>query len=156
DASIIEIPNGPSLLGEQVTFSYWIYLNSEGHVDAGGNPAGNFIMGLGNFRGIQFEVPGSYAEVKVASQYGLTGDYAGQTAGGDLIFRGDGITKDNGGFIGTEVSKDLSVSGGVAALIKDKWAHIVFVYDGNANTRSLYINGELMHRDNLASLATSG
>jgi hypothetical protein len=65
-----------------------------------------------------------------------------------LYFNGDGKSAANGGWQGTEVRKDLTSAGGVEAMIKDKWAHVTYVFDGSAKTRSMYINGELMQKDN--------
>lgn len=156
NTSIIEIPNGPDLLGENVTMSYWVYVNTENHLDANGNPAGHFIMGLGNFRGFQFETNGTVDFLKMAGQYSLSGEYEGETAGSDFFFNGDGQDRDAGGFYATIYERDLSGSGGVAGLLENKWAHIVFTYNGAENVRTLYINGEVMQIDDLASLAETG
>jgi hypothetical protein len=147
DNSIIEVPNGSGLINaDNLTLSFWVKTNSAGHVDAEGNPAGHFVMGLGAFNGLQFEIPADYAWAKFAVQY-LWADGSTGT-GGDLFFNGDGKTAANGGWQGTEVRKDLTSSGGVATLLKDKWAHITYVFDKAAKTRSMYINGELMQKDN--------
>lgn len=147
NTSIIEIPNGDDLINvSDYTLSFWVRTNSEDHLNADGNPAGHFVLGLGAFNGLQFEIPADYAWVKFAVQY----EFADGTTGtaGDLFFNGDGQDKDNGGWQGTEVRKDLTGSGGVESLIKDKWAHIIFVYDNETKRRSLFINGELMQREN--------
>jgi hypothetical protein len=91
DASIIEVPNGPELLSGEFSMSYWIYINSENHLDDGGNPAGHFIMGLGNFRGFQFETNGGVDFFKMAKQYALSGEWEGEVGGSDFFFNGDGI-----------------------------------------------------------------
>lgn len=147
DNSIIEIPDGSGLINsENLTLSFWVKTNSTDHVNAEGNPAGHFVLGLGAFNGLQYEIPADYGWTKFAVQYqwgdGTTG------TGGDLFFNGDGQTATNGGWQGTEVRKDLTGSGGVEALLKDKWAQVVYVFNGEAKTRSMYINGELMQRDN--------
>ncbi|SDK96922.1 Concanavalin A-like lectin/glucanases superfamily protein [Catalinimonas alkaloidigena] len=147
DASIIEVPNGDQLMNtEDFTLSMWVKTNSDGHVDASGNPAGHFVIGLGAFYGFQMEIPSSYGSIQLPVQY-LYGDGTTGT-GGNLSFNGEGKTKDNGGWQGTEVSKDLSGSGGVSSLVKDKWAHIVYTYTQAEKTRRLYINGQLMQQDN--------
>lgn len=156
NTSIIEIPNGPDLLGQNVTISFWMYLETEDHVDAEGNPAGHFIMGLGNFRGFQFETNGTVDFLKMAAQYDLSGEYEGETAGNDLFFNGSGVDRDAEGFYATVFSKDLSGSGGVAGLLEQQWAHVVLTYNGEENLRTLYINGEVMQIDDLASLAETG
>jgi hypothetical protein len=147
DNSIIEIPNGSGLINaNNLTLSFWVKTNSTGHVNADGNPAGHFVMGLGAFHGMQFEIPADYAWAKFAVQYQFADGTTG--TGGDLFFNGDGKTLANGGWQGTEVRKDLTAAGGVEAMIKDKWAHVTYVFDGTAKTRSMYINGELMQKDN--------
>jgi hypothetical protein len=147
DNSIIEIPNGSGLINaNNLTLSFWVKTNSTGHVNADGNPAGHFVMGLGAFHGMQFEIPADYAWAKFAVQYQFADGTTG--TGGDLFFNGDGKTLANGGWQGTEVRKDLTAAGGVEAMIKDKWAHVTYVFDGTAKTRSMFINGELMQKDN--------
>lgn len=156
NTSIIEIPNGPDLLGENVTISFWMYLNTDNHLNADGNPAGHFIMGLGNFRGFQFEAPGDVSFLKMAGQYRLSGDYAGETAGSDFFFNGSGVDRDSDGFYATTFAQDLSGSGGVAGVLADQWAHVVVTYNGEENVRTMYINGDVMQIDDLASVAETG
>jgi hypothetical protein len=156
NTSIIEIPNGPELLGEQVTISFWMYLNTDNHLDANGNPAGHFIMGLGNFRGFQFETNGGVDFLKMAGQYRLSGEFAGETAGSDFFFNGSGNDRNSDGFYATTFAKDLSGSGGVADLLEKRWAHMVVTYNGDENVRTMYIDGEVMQIDDLASLEETG
>ena len=48
--SIIEIPNGDLLMNSNdFTICFWVKTDSEGHLDASGNPKGHFVMGLGAF-----------------------------------------------------------------------------------------------------------
>lgn len=151
NTSIIEIPNGPSLLAANFTISYWVFIDTQNHLDANGNPAGHFIMGLGNFRGFQFETNGGVDFLKVAKQYALSGEFEGQTTGSDFFFNGDGVDRDAGGFYAITFRRDLGEQG-VAGLLKDKWAHVVMTYDGGNNIRHMYINGQLMQTDDLGSL----
>lgn len=140
--SIIEIPNGDVLMNTpEFTLSFWVKAVSAGHLDAGGNQKGHFVMGLAAFYGFQFEITPDYSWCKLAGRYDIGG---GQTASEDLWFPGDGKTKDNGGWQGWEFCKDLTGAGGVAALIKDKWAHVVCMYDGATKRGTMYINGEKM------------
>lgn len=137
----IEYPGGPTLMNTaSFALSFWVKAESAGHVDGSGNPKGNFVMGTGFFKGFQFEIPGDYAWCKIAAQY----DCGTVTEGEDCWFPGDGVTKDNGGWQGWIFCKDLTGSGGVAALLKDNWAHVVFTYDAASKIGSMYINGELM------------
>jgi hypothetical protein len=140
--SIIEIPNGDQLTNTtNFAVAFWVKTNSTGHVDAGGNPKGHFVFGLGAFYGFQFEIPGDYKSCKLAAQYELAD---GTTAAEDTWFNGDGKTGANGGWQGWTYCKDLTASGGVDGLIKDKWAFIVCMYDGAAKVGTMYINGEKM------------
>jgi len=140
--TIVEIPNGDQLTNTaDFTISFWVYANSVGHVNASGDPKGHFVFGLGAFKGFQFEITGDYASCKLAASYELAD---GTTASEDLWFNGDGKTGQNGGWQGWTFCKDLTASGGVAALLKDKWANIVCVYDGTTKIGTMYINGEKM------------
>ncbi|MEO6168474.1 MAG: LamG-like jellyroll fold domain-containing protein, partial [Chitinophagales bacterium] len=137
----IEYPGGPTLMNTaNFALSFWVRAESAGHVDASGNPKGNFVMGTGFFKGFQFEIPGDYAWCKLAAQY----DCGAVTESEDIFFPGDGSTKDNGGWQGWTFCKDLTGSGGVPALLKDTWAHVVVMYDAPSKVGSMYINGELM------------
>ena len=141
-SSIIEIPNGDQLTNTaNFTIAMWVKTNSDGHVNADGNPKGHFVLGLGAFKGFQFEIPGDYGSCKLAASYELSD---GTAAGQDLWFNGDGIYNANGGYVGFTFTKDLTGSGGVAALLQDKWAHIVCTYDGATKIGTMYINGEKM------------
>lgn len=140
DASIIEIPSGDVLQNSNdFTISFWVKAVSAGHVDAGGNPAGNFVMGLGAFKGFQFEIPGDYKSCKLAASYDLGN---GSTGSEDLWFPGDGKTFANGGWQGWDFCKDLTASGGVEGLLKDKWANIVCEYNSATRQGIMFINGE--------------
>lgn len=140
DVSIIEIPNGDVLQNSNdFTLSFWVKTNSSGHVDAGGNPAGHFVIGLGAFKGFQFEIPGDYKSCKLAASYDVGG---GNTSAEDLWFPGDGKTYANGGWQGWDFCKDLTASGGVEGLLKDKWANVVCEYNSATRQGIMYINGE--------------
>jgi hypothetical protein len=142
DASIMEIANGDKLMNStNFALSFWVKTNSTGHVNADGNPAGHFVIGLAAFKGFQFEIPADYKWCKLAGSYALAD---GKTASEDLFFNGDGKTRDNGGWQGWDFSKDLTASGGVDGLLKDKWANVVCVYNGATRQGTMYINGEKM------------
>ncbi|WOK07143.1 Ig-like domain-containing protein [Imperialibacter roseus] len=142
DVSIIEVPGAAELMNRaDFTLSYWAKTNSEGHVNETGDPTGHFVMGLGAFHGFQTEITGSYRDFKVAS----TMEYGDGTTGtgGDLVWNGDGKTKDNEGWKGTVFSK---ADGDLTASLKDKWVHVTFVFSGTEKYRELYINGDLKKR----------
>jgi hypothetical protein len=145
--SIIEIPNGDQLSNtDEFSLCFWMKTNSVGHVDADGKPKGHFVIGLGAYLGFQFEVQGSYEECKVGATYDCG---TPNTNPHDLTFKGDGLTKDNGGWKGCTFCKILSPTPaeGMVALIKDKWAYVVFVFKGSTKVATMYINGEKMKEE---------
>ncbi|MBL7829288.1 MAG: Ig-like domain-containing protein [Saprospiraceae bacterium] len=136
DNSIIEVPNGDLLMNtSNFTLSFWVKAVSDNH------PNGQFVMGLAAFYGFQFEITGDYSWCKLAGRYDLGNNTTGSE---DLWFPGDGKTFANGGWQGWDFCKDLTASGGVAGLLKDKWAHVVCVYNGATRQGIMYINGEKM------------
>ncbi len=142
--SIIEIPNG-DLLSNTANFSlaFWVKTDSVGHDDASGNPKGYFVLGLGAFHGFQFEIAADCSNCKLAASYSVA-DVTVAPVSEDLWFPGDGKNKDNGGWQGWDFVKDLTGSGGVAALLLNKWAHVVCTYDGASKKGTMYINGDKM------------
>ena len=142
DQSIIEVPNADKFMeSDDFTLSFWMQTNSTDHVDANGNPASFFVLGLAAFKGFQFEVPADFNSCKLACQYGLPD---GSTTAEDTWFPGNGEDKDNGGWQGWDFAADLTGSGGVPSLLQDKWAHIICTYNSTAKQGRMYINGELM------------
>jgi hypothetical protein len=136
--SLVEIPSGDQLMNtHDFTLSFWVKTNSADKEN------GHFVMGLAGWFGFQFEIFGAYDGCKLAAQYDL-GD--GTSASEDLWFNGGstGTTKDNGGWQGWTFCKDLTGSGGVEGLLKDKWAHVVCVYNSASKIGTMYINGEMM------------
>ncbi|MCE2823213.1 MAG: Ig-like domain-containing protein [Saprospiraceae bacterium] len=96
DNSIIEVPNGDKLMNtSDFTMSFWVKANSDGHVNADGNPAGHFVMGLAAFYGFQFEITSDYSWCKLAARYDLGNNTTGSE---DLWFPGNGQTYANGGW----------------------------------------------------------
>ena len=142
DVSIIEVPSGDVLQNSNdFTLSFWVKTNSAGHVNENGDPAGHFVIGLGAFKGFQFEIPADYKWCKLAASYAFAD---GTTGSEDLWFPGDGKTYANGGWQGWDFCKDLTGSGGVEGLIKDKWANIVCEYNSATKQGIMFINGEKM------------
>jgi hypothetical protein len=140
--SIVEFANADAWMNTpDFTLSFWVKTNSSGHVDANGNPKGHFVLGLGAFKGFQFEVSGDYSSCKLAASYELAD---GTTASEDLWFAGDGQTGATGGWQGWTFCKDLTGSGGVPGLLQDKWANVVCVYNSTTREGIMYINGEKM------------
>jgi hypothetical protein len=128
--SIIEIPNGDQLMNtHDFTLSFWVKAMDAGH--------GHFVMGLGAFFGFQFELYGDFKGFKMPVQF----DYGDGTTGtgGDLAYNGDGKTKDNDGWKGTTFNKE---NASLDATLKEKWAHVVYVYNSTSKERMFYLNGE--------------
>lgn len=132
--SLIEVPNADQFMANQdFGISFWVKPTfTEGK--------GQFVMGLGAWKGFQFEIPGDWSWVKFAVQYDQ-GD--GTTDSEDSFFPGNGQTKDNGGWQGWTFNKDVTASGGVGdTYFKDKWAHVVMSYNSATKVNTMYINGE--------------
>lgn len=136
DASMIQVPGADALMEtDDFTLSFWI--KSDGSdVNDNGETRGQFVMGLGAWHGFQFEIFGNYGGLKLASTYELDdGTYGVQ----DLWWS----TTGNLGWQGWTFDQDVSESGGLAAIIKDKWAHVIVSYDAATKIGAIYINGEL-------------
>jgi hypothetical protein len=141
NTSIIEVPNGSSIINSSdFTVSFWVKTNSSGHVDAGGNPAGMFVFGLGAFMGIQYEIYGGYDGSKFAIGYE---NETGTTFSEDMWFPSEATDNSNGGWQGWTYAKSIGASE-MQGIIKDKWYQVIYSFDGTTRIGSLYFNGELM------------
>lgn len=128
--SIIEVPGADQLMNtKDFTLSFWAKAEPVGH--------GHFVMGLAAFHGFQFELSGGFDNFKMPVQF----DYGDGTSGtgGDLVYNGDGQTKDNGGWRGTIFNKE---DASLPAKLENKWFHIVYVYNSQTKIRSMFLNGE--------------
>jgi hypothetical protein len=135
--SILEYANTDYLVNTtDFTLSFWVKAESANH-----GTRGHFVMGLGAFFGFGFEISGDYSWCKMAAQYEFENGTSGSE---DLWFPGDGVTGANGGWKGWTYCRDLRGSGGVPALLKDKWASVVCVYNSETREGTMYINGEKM------------
>jgi len=140
-SSIIEIPKGDLLINtSNFSICFWVKAASAGQVDAGGNPKGHFVLGLGAFKGMQFEMFGSYTGAKFAFSYQLAD---GTTAAEDMWFPSMATDKNNGGWQGWDYAKSLT-DAEMIAMLKDKWLHIVYTYSGTDKQGTLYYNGVKM------------
>lgn len=145
DVSIIEVPDADQLMDtEDFTLSFWFKTNSQDHVNENGDPAGHFIMGLGAFNGFQVELGSGYNFIKMPAMM----EYGDGTlgTGGDIFWNGDGKTKDNEGWAGTTFNKSVP---DLVSLFKDKWVHYTYTFSGSGKYREMYINGELVSRQDL-------
>lgn len=132
--SIIEVPNGDLLMETQdFTLSFW--------AKAENNERGHFIIGLAAFYGFQFELFAAFDGFKIPVRY----DYGnGNSGGGDMVYNGDGLTLDNGGWRGTVINKE---DGNLPDQLQEKWFHFVYVFDSETKQRSMYLNGVLVKMD---------
>jgi hypothetical protein len=141
NTSIIEIPNGDELINtSDFTMSFWVKTNSEGHVNENGDPAGHFVIGLGAFWGIQFEIAANYESAKFAIQF-ETAD--GTAVGEDMWFPAEATDANSGGWQGWDFARSLSPEQ-MVSLLKDNWLHVTLSYDGVDRKARLYYDGELM------------
>ncbi|TVQ12802.1 MAG: hypothetical protein EA364_07980 [Balneolaceae bacterium] len=133
--SIIEIPNGDELITtEDFTLNFWVKTNSQG-IDRG-----HFVIGLGAFFGLQYEIFGDYRGAKFAMRF-ITSD--GTSIGEDMWFPAEATDANSGGWQGWDFAKSLTPEQMIAKL-KDTWLHVTLTYKGSARKASLYYNGELM------------
>lgn len=136
DETIIEVPNGDQLLDTQdFTLSFWMKSNSS-DVNDNGETRGQFVMGLAGWFGFQFEIAPNYQNLKLAAQYAKSD---GTTGSQDLWWSTNGDL----GWQGWTYDQDVSGAGGLAAIVKDKWAHVVVTYNAGTKVGAIYINGEL-------------
>lgn len=133
--SIIEIPNGDKLIStHDFTLSFWVKTNSQGIEHS------HFVMGLGGWNGIQFEIFGAYDGAKFAIQYEM-GD--GTTAAEDMWFPAEAQDASNGGWQGWDFAKSLTPDQ-MTAKLKDNWLHVTYIYNAAAKKGTLYYDAEKM------------
>ncbi|MGB9747089.1 MAG: LamG domain-containing protein [Bacteroidales bacterium] len=132
---MIEIPNGDQLINtHDFTISFWVKTNSADKT------SGHFVLGLGAFYGIQFEIFGGYDGAKFAIRYEL-GD--GTTAPEDMWFPSDATDNTNGGWQGWDFAKPIPKDQ-MVAMLKDNWLQVVYTYNSAERKGTLYYNGEKM------------
>jgi hypothetical protein len=129
--SIIEYADGAQFMNNG-SWAMSLWAKATPHVD--NVDKGHFVVGLGAFFGFQFEIGDTYNSFKLAASY----TNGPKDFGEDLWADGEG----NLGWQGWTFSKDFTAAGGMNTVIKDKWAHYVFVYDAAAKTGTIYLNGE--------------
>jgi hypothetical protein len=129
--SIAEIPAGSDyLVGPDFSVSFWVKANS--------TKEGHFVFGLAAWYGFQFEIMGgpwtaTDKGVKLATRYALTGG----TDAEDTWWNGN-----PNGWQGSTFAKDISASGGIPSIFKDKWAHVVVTYNASLKVGAMYVNGD--------------
>lgn len=141
-SALVQIPAADKLLNtNDFSISFWLKANSHYQLDSLGNPKGQFVLGLADYKGFEFEIASDYSSCKLVASYAVPG---GNAISEELVFAGDGKTASNGGQPGWIYCADLTGSGGVAALVKDQWAFITVTYESSTRLGTLYINGVKM------------
>jgi hypothetical protein len=137
DETLVEVANGSELMNTN-SFTLSMWLKSDGSdVNDNGETRGQFVMGCGAWNGFQFEIFGNYSGCKLAASYELQD---GNKAAQDLWWSTNG----NLGWQGWTYDKDVSQSGGLAAIMKDQWTHVLCTYDADTKIGAMYMNGELV------------
>lgn len=131
--SIIEIPNADQLINTK-SFSVAFWVKAEDQTK------GHFVMGLGAFYGLQFEMFGGLDGAKFAIRYELAN---GETASEDMWFPSDATFSGNGGWQGWDFAKSITAPN-MIAMLKNKWLHVTYTYNGDTRKGTLYYNGEKM------------
>lgn len=135
--SIIEIPNGDQLINtDNFTISFWVRAEPQ--------DKGHFVIGLGAFWGLQFEIFGGLDGAKFAVRYELAD---GTTIGEDMWFPSNADYADNGGWQGWDFAKPITPENYVA-MVSNKWLHVTFSYNAATKAGILYYNGEKMKSQN--------
>lgn len=133
--SIIEIPNADQLINtHDFTISFWVKTNSADKT------SGHFVLGLGAFYGIQYEIFGGYDGAKFAIRYELAD---GTTTSEDMWFPANATDNTNGGWQGWDFAKPVPAEQ-MIAMLKDNWLHVVYTYNSAEKKGTLYYNGEKM------------
>jgi hypothetical protein len=134
--SIIEYANGSQFM-HNGSWAMSVWVRARPHPDFPPT-RGQFVVGLGAFFGFQFEIFGSYNGFKLAAAYAHTNPAGAGTFSEDLWADGEG----NLGWQGWTFSRDFRPVGGMNTVIRDRWAHYVFVYDAPTRVGTIYLNGE--------------
>jgi hypothetical protein len=131
--SIIEIPNGDVLINTQkFTISFWVKAQPQ--------DKGHFVMGLGAFYGLQFEIFGGLDGAKFAIRYEVED---GTTVTEDMWFPSDATFAGNGGWQGWDFAKAIAPADYVS-MVSNKWLNVVYTFDAQSKKGILYYNGEKM------------
>ncbi len=141
DASIIEVAGAAKSMDDATDFtlSFWVKTNSDGHVNADGNPAGHFVFGLGAFFGIQCEIFDNYQ----GSKFGVSYENDTMSYSEDMWFPSNATDNSNGGWQGWDFARSLDETA-MESMLKDEWLHAIFTYNATTKVTTLYYNGVKM------------
>jgi hypothetical protein len=144
NTSIIEIPNGDALINtSDFTISFWVKTNSDGHVDANGNPAGHFVIGLGAFYGLQYEISGGYNSSKFAIRYEYGASAEGENGAEDMWFPTEATDNTTEGWQGHPYARSLTQAE-MEGYLKDTWTMVTYTFDAESREGHMYFNDMLM------------
>lgn len=146
DATLIEVADADQMMASNdYTMSWWMKTNSEGHVNENGDPSGQFVFGLGAYFGFRLEIPSGYNNISLTHRWEIDNGVDDPTFRNEgFSFNGDGVYNETGGWKGHTFEADLTETGGLEALIKDRWVHTVFTYNATTKVGSIYMDGQLM------------
>jgi hypothetical protein len=131
--SIIEIPNGDVLINtDKFTMSFWVKAQPQ--------DKGHFVIGLGAFFGLQFEIFGGLDGAKFAISYEVED---GTTVVEDMWFPSDATFNGNDGWQGWDFAKAIAPADYVS-MVSSKWLKVAYTFDGQTKKGTLYYNGEKM------------
>ncbi|MGF1671676.1 MAG: hypothetical protein ACFCU6_14620, partial [Balneolaceae bacterium] len=122
------------------TINFWVKTNSEGHVNENGDPAGHFVIGLGAFFGLQYEIFSDYTGAKFAMQFEAAD---GTPVSEEMWFPSNAQDANSGGWQGWDFARSLSEDQ-MIGMLKDNWLHVSLTYNGDDRRAILYYNGEIM------------
>ena len=134
-STLVRIPYADGLINQNdFTLSFWMKADSSQH--------GQSVMGLAGTNGFEFEISKNYDSCRFSAQYRFANDSSSGSE--DLTFAGDGLTKDNGGWMGCTFCQDLRNNGGVKTLLAGQWAQIICTFNSTTKVSTIYINGSEM------------
>lgn len=101
------------------------------------------MFGLAVERGFFLEVGDNINWLKFPTSHKVSPDPAGH------YFGTNWMDPNGSGDVGGSILENYS--GSIAQLVTSDWAHIVMTYNAETSTKTIYVNGTLARRDNLAS-----
>lgn len=156
--SLIEAPSASSLLTSEFSISFWMYVNSVDHTDSQGKKKSSYVLGIGNFHGVEFDVDSTYRFMRFGQGYILQNK---ALVTNDFQFAGTGYTYQtdtaiiHGGIDNATLVNENFGSAGISDRLDNKWSHIVMTFQDTTLIRSLYINGALVYQQDLRMLNKS-
>jgi hypothetical protein len=133
NTSIIEIPRGDQLVDKDLTISLWLKL------DTTSAKMQHAVFGCGTWVGYYLKLV-CFGTGSIEFDAGY--DIAGATSFTALWTQCNGVTKDNGGYMGWTYDKDLTATGGLNPILVNKWANLIIMYNAATKVGSIYLNGE--------------